>query len=235
MHNMKFPSVPEGVLRQVYKDLSLSEPAVGEATSDYKEDLALGLMAHLEPNMNQQEAMVALRKCQLKENRHAEAKLQVNEEMLRDVVLQGEHSHILGFMKELQIASAKQACMADSSREKVARLFRPASAGRPKARPKAKAKVVAAPKWVPAAGSNTLQSAKLWLDKHKPPSSHIVCDDKNGRWLCSLLPFGRKSFSWTKRGQEKAVAAVFFQLWSWHKDLGGEEPPWSLDSLQAPP
>ena len=104
-----------------------------------------------------------------------------------------------------------------------------------KARPKAKAKVVAAPKWVPAAGSNTLQSAKLWLDKHKPPSSHIVCDDKNGRWLCSLLPFGRKSFSWTKRGQEKAVAAVFFQLWSWHKDLGGEEPPWSLDSLQAPP
>ena len=58
----------------------------------------------------------------------------------------------------------------------------------------------------------------------KPAQGVVVVDERNGRYLVShrLLEATRKSFSWTKRGVDCAVALSLVQLWSWDTSRTGQ-------------
>lgn len=70
------------------------------------------------------------------------------------------------------------------------------------------------------------------LETWKPALAKVCVDDPNGRYLCNYPGTDRKSFSWSKRGQHKAVVEVLRWFWAEHSKATGIECPFPADFLE---
>ena len=83
-------------------------------------------------------------------------------------------------------------------------------------------------RWFASADKNAIQHLETW----KPASARVCVDDPNGRYLCNYPGTDRKSFSWSKRGQQKAVVEVLRWFWAEHSKATGIECPFPADFLE---
>ena len=77
-------------------------------TGTYKQHLSLSLMAHIFPEWAQADADRAVKRCLFVENPSMSCALQLDPEMIKDCVLQKEHSEISNYVAQLQQAAKKK-------------------------------------------------------------------------------------------------------------------------------
>ena len=63
------------------------------------------------------------------------------------------------------------------------------------------------------------------VTERAPWSCGVHEDTFNGRFRVSHPDFGRKSISWTERGDQAAAIKALEIMWGWHKTRTGELPP----------
>jgi hypothetical protein len=219
-----FAHISEGVMQKVYIDKGWEEPPVARGDADRRQEIALGLMSKIEPETTQEAALEAIRRAHLLAHPDAGCELQINQEMLRDVVLAGEQAKFVDFMKDAEAAQAKAEKRHKQARVAVARHFTKKQAGA------ARGGRRAAPRWQAREGER-VEEVLGFITSHAPAVGSIHPDASNGRWFLVHPLLGRKSISWSERGHSLAAGMCLHQLWSWHMEASGGDPPFQLASL----
>jgi len=222
-----FAKVPEAVLAKVYEDQGWEQPGTSDGF-DRRQELVLGLMARVDPAFTQEAALEALHTAHIQAHPEANCHVQVDQEMLRDVVIVEEQGQLNNLLKKAQGAQEKAEVKQTSAKEAVARHLKKKAA---KTSPQ-EANARTAPRWVPReAGEEKLEEVLKFITTHAPASGSVKPDANNGRWFLVHPLLGRRSLSWSERGHCKAAGMVLHQLWSWHTACTGQPPPFALDDL----
>ena len=87
-----------------------------------------------------------------------------------------------------------------------------------------------APRWQAHEGER-VEEVLGFITSHAPAVGSIHPDASNGRWFLVHPLLGRRSISWSERGHSLAAGMCLHQLWSWHMEASGGDPPFQLASL----
>lgn len=101
-----FPNIPEAMLKRLLGDYGVVAPR-HSGSGDYATELTMTLMRTIDPGMTQKQAVNALRKGHFEENPELKGQLCIDEEMLRDVLVQSETVDLRSLLKSLAVSKAK--------------------------------------------------------------------------------------------------------------------------------
>ena len=73
-----------------------------------------------------------------------------------------------------------------------------------------------------------------FIQRYMPAPAKIVEDNANGRYLVAYPDVGRRSFSWTRRGQKACVAVILEHLWQCHEFASGVGSPFNIREVLGP-
>ena len=208
----------------LYGELGATMPKACDEPGDIETKLAFGLTMHVLPEASAAEVAAALRVrayLEVPELWVGDPGEQIDDEMLRDFVLEGDKQKIKDFEAALTHRSTqmqKKQATAKLVVEKHYETERAQRAQAPSTRP-------------PTAAMRKAEFAKLkdnptlWLQTHVPEGVAVCEDSSNGRWQLSFPPVWRKSVSWTGRGQNVAVKLVLQVAWDEAVRRGMAPPP----------
>lgn len=211
-------------MRLLYTELGAEMPAACSEAGDIETKLAFGLTMNILPDATQEEVAAALRVrafLEVPELWAATAGEQIDDEILRDFVLEGDKQKIKDFETALTHKTAQLAKKQTVARTLVEKHFQ------------SERKQIAGSSTTRGvkASERKAEYAKLkanttaWLQNHVPEGMAVCEDLRNGRWQLSFPPLWRKSVSWTGRGQETAVKLVLKASWDEAERRGMDPPP----------
>ena len=213
-----FAGVPEAIVQKVHKDLGLPELSKQEPKNEC--ELVLEVVRHVNPDLTEEEAHQLL--CKRAEVDCPDMALsEMDCEMLRDVVVPKDHDDIIDLAFMQAEVKRKRREYHQQVPKAVARHF--------EKQPAAKAKKGQ------ATGSAALTKVQVQrhfeagqhfsvIERLMPVPAKVVEDQANGRYLVAYPNVGRRSFSWTRRGQRECMIMTLEHLWACHEDATGEGP-----------
>lgn len=227
-----FAGVPEAIMRKVHCDLGL--PPDHDALEPKNEcDIVLEVMHHVMPDLTEADARQLL--CQRLDTACADMAFgEMDCEMLRDVVLPQDHDDIINLAKAKAEAKRTRQAFSQLVPKVVERHF--------KKHPQTQAAKSKAKK----DGAGTTGLTKLQVQRHfaagnyltvlerlMPQSAKVIEDKSNGRYLVAFPNVGRRSFSWTKRGQRECAVLALKTVWAYHQEQGGDPPTFDIDRVMG--
>lgn len=230
-----FAGVPEACVKKVHEELGLGGAAGSEPEPAVEQAIVLDLMRHFDKDLTPEEAMRACSKRQDSDEANDINIAELNLDVLRDVVLPGDHAEIRKAAETKaeailrRRARNKQSCDAVAAHFNKKPMSTAARAKCKKQRPQKSVKPgTSKARWRNFAEGDSLDFITQWA----PDEMKLVQDNPNGRYLCAYPGLGRKSFSWTRRGQAKtAIQCVKFG-WECHFQVTGEACPIPTEFLE---
>ena len=230
-----FAGVPEATIKKVSKELGLGRAAdEGEADEDLQaveHTIVLDIMRHVNKDLTPEQAQ---RACCQREDAEESADLSLadlNLDVLRDVVLPGDHHTVRETVEHKSLRQSNRRQHNTQAKKAVAEHFEKkpmTAASKAKSKHEAKASGVVKLKagttkdlWRRSALGDCLGFIRTWA----PPPLKVIEDNANGRYLLAYPAVGRKSFSWTRRGQNQTAVACVKYAWQVHTEHTGEECP----------
>jgi hypothetical protein len=230
-----FAKVPESIIRLVHAEMGLNVARDGNVASSNEAEVIVDIMRHLEPQLSQVEAQQRLSHRSQELDAPDTMLKSINTEVLRDVVLPQDQDDVRQVLEKKGTTVAKRRDYHQHVAEVVLKHYtvKPAPAAKEGARRKAVPK--AQPTLTPAALARKFQQGNRFdfLTEHKPGPAKIVEDNPNGRYLVAYEGYGRKSFSWMRRGDDETAIAVLEHLWSCHVEETGEASPYDWAALRS--
>ena len=226
-----FAGVPEVTLKHVCDLLGLPSTTTGALTDNpLHMQLAIRLMLHVNPSWQEADLRAALLKKPLTAGKdHDDFLDDVDDDMLRDVVLAADQKVSSEFLKQRKIAKDQRQKQVANVKHCVSKIFAESSevpkVKASKAKSKAKSKPVG-PMQRTYAGLDG--EAKNFLLANKPADATVFVDEPNGRYRISYPTFNAKSYSWTERGQWEAAKQCLITLWGWHEAIYADGMPMDL-------
>lgn len=231
-----FVGVREDSLRKLSErlELPIDSASIGEdcdMETDAKTSLCLGIMRHQEPTLSEVDALSRLQSA-ISNDPNCESG--VDTSMLDSDILDGDVLEDLLCVDDRkdfkESKKTAEKVVKEVKRKRVAMVaivkksfeLAPASKAKAKIATTKKVSVVDMDRWWAATKGDD-----RFINKYIPASARVFTDNPNGRFLLMQHELGhdRKSFSWTKRGNQKASLMLLQVAWERHiAAYGGESP-----------
>ena len=224
-----FAGVPEACVKRVHSEMGLDRSSGVESAgaSAAGQEVLLDLMRHFNADLTPEEAKLACYQCEGASSIQDINIADLDLDVLRDVVLPGDHAQVREAVVEHTNALTKQRHFYTQVVVAVDAHFdkKPMTAAAKAKCKKAKAEAPNVLKpgttkahWRKYAEGSSLDFILAWA----PKPLKVVQDNPNGRYLVAYPGLGRKSISWTRRGEALAAITCLKYGWDQHTLATGE-------------
>lgn len=226
-----YTGVPEMALRELADTLGVEAPAAGDFESATTSDVfALSMMRYQDPELDEAEATsILLQRRDANDTKSGSYLDDLTEDMVLDVCVVGDQRDMQGYLKEYtKLKSERQGRRAAVVNLVKKVLAKAASASKAVALATKKQEVTLAKQRAAEKqrfDADLESSAADFVMKHKPADAKVHVGIANGRFLCVYPQRKPRSYSWTDRGEAKAVQLALRQLWEWHTESTGIVAP----------
>eukprot|EP00971_Amphidinium_carterae_P336839 6473391-Amphidinium_carterae.1 len=219
-----FAHLSESVLKALFAWNAWPHPElISDSTLTWQETLRLDLMQRCCPDMSASDAISAMHSAVLSESPSTAFAAVLDTEIMRDVIIPGEHDTLETELATLSERVARNANCARRVRQSIHHWTWGASL------PKSAAAVVKSkPPREYSGGADDTDAMRVYLKTHGPPGTQICTDLKNARIQLGYRgkDFQRKSVSWHSRGTKLCMKDCLHWLWTMRERHTGELPAW---------
>ena len=227
-----FSGLSEFVLRCIYKDHGLDEPALAD-TEEVIPSLQVDLLVHFVKDLGEEKALSMVLRAAAEVTGLDEEAEAPTLEQLRDTVQIQEQSKIT----DAQVTAKKKKQTDADRRTSLQQRFiesktRISPGWKLPMKPK-KVTVAAAKKAAARVYADLDKSVDDFLRLHKPPLGAVWTDHKNGRWRISYDKLVSRSMSWTKMNDKVAACVSIRQFWDWALEYDALRTPDHIEKILA--
>eukprot|EP00971_Amphidinium_carterae_P083613 1655194-Amphidinium_carterae.1 len=153
----------------------------------------------------------------------------LDREMLRDVIIPGEHNQLESDLQSIQEKSAR----GDDCAHRVRQSMHLWEWKAVPPNPAASKKNVKPPREY-SGGPDDTDAMRIYLKTYGPPGTQVCTDRSNRRVQIGYRgsDFQRKSISWQSRGAKLCMKDCLTWLWQMRRRHNGESAPWQSTALE---